>query len=314
MCQQGTRRSLRRETLLRRASTGGTRLAVGSMRWRRPGRRRAVPAGRAAGRCELWPDVRRRRRALAPVLRGDAALPLWSRRCSLTVFDAGGKTAAGGADRARSSRRRTPCSGGACRTLPPRSQRYMAPRGRVARLRTGMDQDAGRLVGRPPSRASPVPRSRRNVLCGIAGRIGASGYHRRLPRATDEEQHRGRSRADVGARRGWPAWPKSTAVAGLVDKELGRPARRAGADRVRELHLARRDAGDRLGAHQQVRRGLSRQALLRRLRSSTRSRARHRPGEGAVRRRHANVQPHAGARPTWRRTLRCSSPATRCWA
>ena len=49
-------------------------------------------------------------------------------------------------------------------------------------------------------------------------------------------------------------------------------------------------------AHQQVRRGLSRQALLRRLRVRRRRRAAgHRPRQEAVRRRHANVQPNSGS-------------------
>jgi glycine hydroxymethyltransferase len=49
-------------------------------------------------------------------------------------------------------------------------------------------------------------------------------------------------------------------------------------------------------AHQQVRRGLPGQALLRRLRTRRRGRAPgHRARQGAVRRDYANVQPHSGA-------------------
>ena len=64
------------------------------------------------------------------------------------------------------------------------------------------------------------------------------------------------------------------------------PARPARADRVRELHLAGRARGRGLGAHQQVRRGLPGQALLRRLRGRRRRRAAgDRAREVAVRRR-----------------------------
>ena len=64
------------------------------------------------------------------------------------------------------------------------------------------------------------------------------------------------------------------------------PAGDAGDDRVRELRAAGDPRVPGLGAHEQVRRGLSRQALLRRLRARRRDRAaRDRPREGAVRRR-----------------------------
>ena len=64
------------------------------------------------------------------------------------------------------------------------------------------------------------------------------------------------------------------------------PARPARADRVRELHLAGGARGGRIGADQQVRRGLPGAALLRRVRVGRRGRAaRDRPGEGPVRRR-----------------------------
>ncbi|KAF1858378.1 hypothetical protein Lal_00014885 [Lupinus albus] len=58
------------------------------------------------------------------------------------------------------------------------------------------------------------------------------------------------------------------------------------ADRIRELHVAGRDAGPGLAADQQVRRRLSGQALLRRLRIRRHRRAAgHRPREATVRRR-----------------------------
>ena len=64
------------------------------------------------------------------------------------------------------------------------------------------------------------------------------------------------------------------------------PGRRARADRVRELRQPRHPRSAGLGAHQQVRRGLSGQALLRRLRVRGRGRvAGDRARQGAVRRR-----------------------------
>jgi len=63
-----------------------------------------------------------------------------------------------------------------------------------------------------------------------------------------------------------------------------------------KLRLGRRGRGHRQRFHQQVRRGLSREALLRRLRVH---RHRREPGSGtrqeAVRAEYANVQPHSGS-------------------
>ena len=74
------------------------------------------------------------------------------------------------------------------------------------------------------------------------------------------------------------------------------PARPDRADRQRELHVALRARGGLLDADEQVRRGLSRQALLRRLRGRRRARAaRDRPREGALRRR-ARERPAARRR------------------
>ena len=74
------------------------------------------------------------------------------------------------------------------------------------------------------------------------------------------------------------------------------PARADRADRLGEHRLARRAGGGGLGADQQIRRGLSRPALLRRLRGGRQGRAAgHRARLQAVRLRFANVQPHSGA-------------------
>ena len=73
---------------------------------------------------------------------------------------------------------------------------------------------------------------------------------------------------------------------GVAPARARAPAGHARDDRLGELRAARDPRGGGLGAHQQVRRGATRQALLRRLRVGRRLRAaRDRPGEGAVRRR-----------------------------
>ena len=92
-------------------------------------------------------------------------------------------------------------------------------------------------------------------------------------------------------------------------------ARRAAADRQRELHQPGGARRARLDAVEQVRRGLPRPALLRRLRGRRPGRGdRHRARQGAVRRRAR--QPAAALRraaPTSPRTPRSASPATPCW-
>ena len=85
-------------------------------------------------------------------------------------------------------------------------------------------------------------------------------------------------------------------IAALNERRARAPARRARADRLGELRLAGRAGGAGLGAHQQVRRGLPGQALLRRLRVvdvvETLAIERAKELFGAE---HANVQPHSGA-------------------
>ena len=94
------------------------------------------------------------------------------------------------------------------------------------------------------------------VASGIAVRLGAA---LRDARSRDRATHRARDRA---------------------------PERRARADRERELRVAGRARGDGLAAHEQVRRGAARQAVLRRLRVRRPGRAaRDRSREAAVRRR-----------------------------
>ncbi len=89
------------------------------------------------------------------------------------------------------------------------------------------------------------------------------------------------------------------------------PAADAGDDRLGELRAAVDPRVPGLGPDQQVRRGLPRQALLRRLRARRRDRAaRDRPREGAVRRR-ARQRPAARRRAGQRRRLPRAAAAGR---
>ena len=91
------------------------------------------------------------------------------------------------------------------------------------------------------------------------------------------------------------------------------PAGHPGDDRLRELRAGRRHCRRRaVGAHEQVRRGLPRPALLRRLRARRRRRdARHRAGQGPLR-RGLRQRPAALGRPGEHggHASPCSSPAT----
>ena len=98
------------------------------------------------------------------------------------------------------------------------------------------------------------------------------------------------------------------------DAPAGRAAR---ADRLRELRQSEavlEAAG--LGAHQQVRRGLSGQALLRRLRVRRRGRdAGHRARRSSCSAPTTpTCSPTPAPRPTWPSTCAAASPATPSWA
>ena len=113
----------------------------------------------------------------------------------------------------------------------------------------------------------------------------------------------------------WPSNPDDEVLA--PHRPRGRaPEHHPPADRQRELHLAGGAARHRLGAHQQVQRGLPGQALLRRQRGHRRGRGpRPRAGQGAVRRRaRQRAAPRRAPTPTWPSTSRCSSRATPCSA
>ena len=92
-------------------------------------------------------------------------------------------------------------------------------------------------------------------------------------------------------------WPTSIPRSPRPPRGDPAPAPQSRADRLGELRLRRRAGGGGLRPHQQVRRGLPGPALLRRVRGRGRRRgSRHRPGQGAVRRR-ARQRPAALRRP-----------------
>ena len=99
-------------------------------------------------------------------------------------------------------------------------------------------------------------------------------------------------------------------IAELLGKELERQRSPDRAHRVRELHVAEHVRGRRQRAHEQVRGGLSGQALLRRLRRRRRDRAdRDRPREGPLRSRARRTSSRTQApRRTWPSTSPCSQP------
>ena len=116
-----------------------------------------------------------------------------------------------------------------------------------------------------------------------------------------------------GERGPWRRGPRSASRA--IRREIDTPAGTAQPDRLRELRQRGRAPGAGLGADQQVRRGLPRQALVQRLRVRRRRRSgwpSTAPGSCS-----APSMPTcsrtAAARPTWPSTSRCWSRATRSW-
>ena len=186
------------------------------------------------------------------------------------------------------------------------------------RIRTavGAELDARRAARGPVDRdrlhrrrAARAPRR------GGAGRGGARARPGRLLRLTHYDPPRWRShsrRSTSSARPGSPrSIPRSPTLLGPRARAPARPDR---ADRLRELHLAERARGGRLGADEQVRRGLSRaSATTAAARSSTRSRssrATARRSSSAPSTRTCSRTP--ARRRTWPSTSPCSSPATGC--
>ena len=159
-----------------------------------------------------------------------------------------------------------------------------APRDYRGKRRAGGRADYTRHVAaRSASRAAPGAPAPRMLESALSPPRGSAMFHRSHTLAQADPERLGRHR------RREPA--------------AGRPHR---ADRVGELRQPGGAGGAGHAAHQQVRRGLSRQALLRRLRVRRRRRAaRDRPREEAVRRR---ATPTCSRTPARRPTRRCSSP------
>ena len=107
-------------------------------------------------------------------------------------------------------------------------------------------------------------------------------------------------------------WPddRTPSCSRSSTRELRAAEHHAPAHRLGELHLARGAGSHRLGAHQQVLRGLSGQAVLRRQRGHRRGRG---AGPASGRRRSSapstpTCSPTRAPTPTWPSTWRCSSP------
>ena len=279
--------------------------STGSARLPRAGRVDSPPtpeghAGRAADRapvrvtstgcsssCPSWSERRHERvccpgrtRSSFPNLR--RALPLAHRRAADTIGvrvpELRGEARPPSSRSAASRRRARTCTTGPIRAGSRTSRRRSAPR--AARC-----VDGGELPGTPSTvvdltgaeprvlregAASPEPRPSERV----------SRSRARIQTRMAVAQETTRAPTHRAARRSRPGRSPSCSAGA---RAATRPDR---ADRLRELHLAERPGGGRQRPDQQVRRGLSRPPLLRRLRGRRRDRAaRDRPREGALRRR-----------------------------
>ena len=108
------------------------------------------------------------------------------------------------------------------------------------------------------------------------------GHHSHYDRGTPPRQPRGR-RTKIRLAHGEPGPHRSRGRRRRAQRDAAAGVA-ARADRLRELRVRGRAGGPRNRLHEQVRRGLSGQALLRRLRVRRRGgEPGHRPGEGAVR-------------------------------
>ena len=189
----------------------------------------------------------------------------------------------------RSGRSTLPVQGVQTVTRLAATERLRHPQSRSASVRRGASRHATQHAKRRPLRRTHAVTCQPDVR--TTRRRPFDRASRRLP--------------DRPARRGRPghrARPRARARP---------PAEHAGDDRVGELRAAGRARRRRLGAHQQVRRGLSGPPLLRRLRGGRRRRAaRDRPRQGAVRRR-ARERPAARGRAGEQRRLHGAARARR---
>ena len=257
-----------------------------------PGARLLPPAaGRGAGRARPRHPVRRGRAAAGAVNLPAARPPgpLRRRRRGRAGLRGparatGDRAARGLRPAARGHQRQPP---GRARIPRPwtRSPRACAPAARPwstaarcpARRRPWSTCVGWRGAGR---RCSCAPgRSRRPSPGRWRGRGVPSPQTTTTPGGPPRELHRRRQLPLPGHRRGRPRRggdpPRGGRAAGGD----------AGDDRQRELHQPRGAPGGRVGAHEQVRRGAARAALLRRLRGrGPGGAARHRPRQGGLRR------------------------------
>ena len=182
------------------------------------------------------------------------------------------------------------------------------------RRQRAVDRRPGRRRRASPRRSSPrswPPRSRAAATRAASAEITAIEQERVGPRRRTRRCHH------RGAAMPFPTDTEpDTELFALIDRELERQTTGHPAHRQRELHLAGGDARRRLGADQQVHRGLPGQALLRRQRGRSTTSSRW-PSSGS-RRCSAPTTPTssrtAGPTPTCAPTRRCSSPATPCSA
>ena len=190
----------------------------------------------------------------------------------------------------------------------PRGRARRAPRrGRGRRLRAGVDLilDGGELPG-TPSTVVDLSRGTEGGYDGARARgCAAAGRGASVPPMSELSPD---------------YFPKPVAevdpeIAEVLEDEAGPPGDDARDDRLRELRAAGGARLPGLGAHEQVRRGLPGQALLRRLRVRRRRRAaRDRAREGALRRRareRAAARRRAGERRRLPRAARAGRPHPR---
>ena len=178
-------------------------------------------------------------------------------------------------------------------------------------------------LARAHNDANVLSMGARVVGVGLAEEILATSASPRRSRAaatpaasTQIAEHRARGGTDVTDARADLTTDRTPSCSTLIDREVERQNTDAPADRLENFTSPAVLRGRRLGAHQQVHRGLPGQALLRRQRGHRRGRGPGpRPGQGAVRRRARQRAAALGRqRQHGASTWRCSSRATRCWA
>ena len=288
-----------------------------SRRGRAAVRAQGPPAGQAGGGDVLRPRARLRRAARARAAHARALerlLPGASPRCCRTRSAASRSPAGPSRTRSVCACRRCPVGALAAMRGPCCRARRTVAGGptRAARRRPGGDPRAAptwcstaascrdAVDGRRPAPLRGSTGGGRVLRQGAVPARRSSGRRCRSPRPAVRSWARSslETRHDRPAARLLRAPPRRRRPRGRRGprRRARAPAADAGDDRVGELRAAGRPRVPGQRAHQQVRRGLPGQALLRRLRARRRHRAaRDRPREGAVRRR-ARQRPAARRR------------------